>query len=246
MKISWLANPKIRFSILTAIVVLSIIAGRIFHITPNQINQSLGGLSLIHSAIFFFVLYIIGGIFLWYIKDPLKIVGAVVFGAYLSTLLIYLAEIIDAVIYFNLSKILGKEYVESKLTGKYQKFYQRVESLNFGWVFILRSVPLIPYRVLNLTFGISRFSFKKYMIVTVIGSLPRIFWIQFILASLGDIPLLKGISFKNLNASLEVMVEYFQLNSTIFNISVLYFFLAAIAAFKLKSKFFHKETNKKD
>jgi len=215
---------KIRFSVFVVLIVVSIILSQYFSIDQDKINKFLEGTPIIYASFIFVILYVVGTFLIWYLKDPLKVVGAVLFGAYLSTVLIYVAEIINAYIFFNISHLLGQEFVEKNLRGRFKKFYERLENVNLGWIFMLRVVPLIPYRVLDLSFGLSKVRFRKYLIAILLASLPRIFWIQFILASV------RGFS-------IDAMMSYFMENNTIFLFSLIYFILTAIVAFKIKDRF---------
>lgn len=199
------------------------LCGKFFSVEPRAIDEALSRIPLIWSSLAFIAAYIIGTFILWQLKDPLKIVGAVLFGAYLSTFFIYISEIINASIFFALSKKLGKKWVENSLKGRPKRFYENIGNMSLGWIFMLRSIPLIPYRVLDLSFGLSKISLKKYMVVVLLASPLRIFWIQFILASV------KSLSF-------EEMTVYFLQNRPIFLWSLFYFIFAIIIAVKIQKK----------
>lgn len=216
-------KPSVRFLIFTVLLAILIIGGGAFNVDSQKINSFLKEVPFTYSCIVFILLYVVGTFFIWYLKDPLKIVGAVVFGAYTSTALIYVSEIINACIFFNLSNILGKEFVETKLTGRFKSFYEKFKDMNLGLVFILRAAPLVPYRILDLSFGLSKFDFRKYMLVVILASAPRIFVIQFILAAI------KGFS-------MERMTIYLQSNSVVLMWIFLYSLLALAAAFILMKK----------
>jgi len=217
-------NTRVRFLVFIALIVGSIALGQYFSIDQAKINQFLEGIPIGYASLIFIFLYVVGTFLLWYLKDPLKVIGAILFGAYLSTLLIYIAEIINAYIFFNISHILGQDFVERNLKGRFRRFYERLENINIGWIFMLRVVPLIPYRVLDLSFGLSKVRFRKYLLAILLASIPRIFWIQFILASV------RGFS-------IDAMMAYFMENNTIFLFSLIYLILTAIVAFKIKDRF---------
>ncbi len=214
----------IRFAILILLVVLLFVLGNTFSIDHKKINDLLRRISPLYASLIFVFLYVVGTFFIWYLKDPLKIIGAVLFGAYLSTFLIYIAEIINAIIFFNLSNMLGRDFVEQKLKGKFRKFYERLGDVNLGWIFLLRFIPLIPYRVLDLSFGLSKVPLKRYIIAVLLASPLRIFWIQAILASI------KGFSPQK-------VTQYFVEHPGVYIFSFFYFVVALIVAFKMKKKF---------
>ncbi|MCM8831148.1 MAG: VTT domain-containing protein [Candidatus Omnitrophica bacterium] len=177
------------------------------------------------STVSFVILYVIANFVVFFdAKDLLKPIGALIFGAYLSTLLIYIAEIINAYIFFKIARKFGKNYVEKILKGKFKNFYENVSNINFGWLFLLRLLPLIPYRVLDLGFGLTKMSFKKYLPVVLFASPPRIFWIQFILASVGGFYPKKIMQFYTQQPLISIAV-------------FLYFIISLIIAFLLRNKF---------
>ncbi|RKY35103.1 MAG: hypothetical protein DRP69_02725 [Candidatus Duberdicusella sinuisediminis] len=96
--------------------------------------------------------------------------------------------------------------------------------MNLGWVFLLRFIPLIPYRVLDLSFGLSRVPLKRYLLAVVIASPPRIFWIQVILASVKSL-------------SPQKIIGYFSQYPQIYFLSFLYAVVTLIFAFRLKKIF---------
>lgn len=214
---------NLRFAIFIAIIIALIVIGQFFSVTPEQVDSFLQKVPIKWAGVIFVFLYVVGTFFIWYLKDPLKVVGAVIFGAYVSTLLIYIAEIINAVIFFNLSSILGKDFLEKRLPGKFKNLYEKVERLPLGWVFLLRVIPLVPYRVLDASFGLSKFSFRKYMLVVILASLPRIFILQFIAAAA------RGFS-------IERMVDYFLENPFVTWWFIGYFVFAAIIIVMLKKR----------
>jgi uncharacterized membrane protein YdjX (TVP38/TMEM64 family) len=217
------SKTNINFVLFISFIFIFIFAGKIFSVDSESIDSFLKSIPILPASTLFVFVYVLGTFIVWQMKDPLKIVGAVVFGAYLSTLLIYIAEIINAYIFFTLSKVLGRQFVEKRIKGRFKRFYERLENMSNGWVFMLRFVPLIPYRVLDLSFGLSKFPFRKYIIVVLLASPIRIFAIQFVLAAVKD------LSFSGVQT-------YFLENQQVAFCMFLYFLAAVVVAFRLKRK----------
>jgi uncharacterized membrane protein YdjX (TVP38/TMEM64 family) len=217
------SKTNISFFIFLGFIALFIFSDRWFSLDSEKINAYFETIPLMPASVIFVLFYVLGTFIFWQLKDPLKIVSAVVFGAYLSTLLIYIAEIVNAYIFFTLSKVLGRKFVEKKIKGKFRDFYEQLSDMNIGWVFTLRFVPLIPYRVLDLSFGLSNFPFRKYLVIVLLASPIRIFAIQFVLASL------KEFSFIG-------MQEYFLDNQHVVLYLFLYFAAALIVVLKFKRR----------
>lgn len=225
-----LEKYKNELGLLFLIVALAIIwyLGRLYHIDSASIQNYLKKFSLILSALTYIALYVIVTFFIFFSKDLFWLLGAVLFGASLSTLFICIAETINAVILFNLSRKFGRAYVENKLTGKYKYLDEKLGRVSFFWLFIFRAAPLIPYRFLDLAAGLTSIKFGRYLAAVVLGSPLKMFWIQYILAGVGE-----GV-FKDPSS----LTQYFLNNRALFMLSFIYciFIVAVIMKLKYKGK----------
>jgi uncharacterized membrane protein YdjX (TVP38/TMEM64 family) len=216
------------FGLLLLIMALAIIwyLGRSYHIDSASIQDSLKKFPLILSVLTYIALYVIVTFFIFFSKDVFWLLGAVLFGAGPSTLFICIAETINAVILFNLSRKFGRAYVENRLAGKYKYLDEKLGRVSFFWLFIFRAAPLIPYRFLDLAAGLTSIKFGRYLVAVVLGSPIKMFWIQYILAGVGE-----GV-FKD-PASL---TQYFLNNRALFMLSFIYCILIVAVIIKLKYK----------
>lgn len=114
-----LRSPTLaRFLILWILVILFLSAGKFFHFDPQLYQNLLGHFPLWLSAVIFIVLCVGITTFIWVgPKDIFLIVAALLYGPYVSTLLVYIVEMISLPIFFMLSRKLGRGYVEKKLKG---------------------------------------------------------------------------------------------------------------------------------
>ena len=195
-------------------------------IDDGQCQAFLARFPLYLSGPVYIFLYIIVTFFAWLAKDIFKIIGAVVFGAYVSTFLIWMAEMGNAFVMFHFSRKLGRGYVESRLKGRLAYLDQKIDQSGFWGLFILRAFPLVPFRFMDLAAGLTKISFRKYFLIVFISSPLRIFWVQFILAGVG----------KAIFQRPEILVEYLTQNTIIFNVSVVYLFLAVVLLFVVKRR----------
>lgn len=217
-------KDKIKFLTLVIGLVLIWYLGRYFHIRPDKIEVFLVKLPLLASGAIFVVLYVVVTFFLWLSKDIFKLVSAFLFGAYISTLLIFIAETINALVLFRLSRYLGRSFLERSFGKKYSGLDKKLADISPFWLLMFRSVPLVPFRFLDLATGLTDISFKRYLLAVVLGSPVRIFWVQYILAGVG-----KSV-FNNPYA----LVDYLSLNKAVFIFSFLYFILVIFVALKIK------------
>lgn len=216
----------IKFLAFISTIALFWFSGRYFDIDTAAIQQSLRQFPVFYSGLIYIVLYVVISFFIWFSKDVFWFLGAVIFGAYFSALFIWIAEIINAIILFYLARLLGRQFVERYLRGKSKVVDEKLSKINLFWLFILRAAPLIPYRFMDLAAGLTKIKFKKYFIAVVLASPIKIFWIQYVLAGVGE------IVFKDSS----VLVEYFLNNKTLLMFSMVYVILVIMVIYKASRK----------
>jgi uncharacterized membrane protein YdjX (TVP38/TMEM64 family) len=168
---------------ITAILIVAV--GLYFLPPQDDLRRILKGIPLWFSAPVFILLYVAANFVVIDIKDAFKLIGAIVFGAWASALLIYIAELLNAVIFFNLSRKFGQAFVQRILKNG-AVFYDKLSDFKLHWVFLLRAIPVVPYRVLDIVFGLSKMRFGRYMLAVALASFPRVLFIQIPLAAVGS------------------------------------------------------------
>jgi len=218
----------IKFSIFILIILLLIMLGKHFKFEPETLKIYLSRYPLILSGIIFVILYVVVTFFVWLSKDIFRVVSAILFGANISSLLVWIAEVINAYILFHFSRIMGKEFVEKKIFKEKFSYYKELleKRSSFFGLFILRATPLVPFRFMDMFMGLSPISFRYYLLVVLLGSPLRIYWLQFILTSLGM------AVFKEP----QKLIDYLANNKIIFIISLIYVILVIILGVKLIPK----------
>ena len=225
-----MGNIRLKFILLILILATCFWFGKTLAVDFDSIKTYLKNLSPLVSGFIFVALYVSVTFFAWLTKDVFKIVGAVLFGAYLSTFYIWLAEMINALILFHLSRKLGRVFIESQLKGKWARMDKKIEETGFWGIFLLRTVPLVPFRFLDLACGLTRIPFKKYFMIVLLGTPLRIFWIQFILAGVGE-----SIT-RDPRILIPTLVNCLTTNSIIFLWSFLYLCAAVVLIIKIKKR----------
>jgi uncharacterized membrane protein YdjX (TVP38/TMEM64 family) len=211
-------SPQFKFIVFILLLILFWQSGQFFEISEFDYESLLKQLPTGLSSIIFVGLYVGVTFVAWLAKDLFKIVGAIVFGAYLSTTLIWIAEIINAFILFHLSRKLGRDFIQSRLKGGFAKIDEKIARSGFWSIFIFRAFPIIPFRFLDLAVGLTKIPFRKYLMLVILGSPVRIFWIQFVLAGVG----------KAFLKDPQVMVDYLTQNTTVFVLSFIYLIITLI------------------
>ena len=221
-----LHKNKLGFLILVLALFLIWRLGGLFHIDYGAISGRLSNFPIFYGGMIFIALYVVVTFFIWFSKDIFRVIAAVVFGAYWSTLFILIAEVINAFVLFHASRYLGRGFVEKSLRGRSSSFDEKIGRASFLWLFIFRAAPLVPFRFLDLACGLTRITFRKYLLAVILASPVRIFWVQFALAGVGE------AVFKNPYA----LSEYIASNKPLFLLSLAYLALVVVAALKLRDK----------
>ncbi len=105
----------------------------------------------------------------------------VVFGGVKGVLLSFIAAMLSSAVGYQLGNRIGPDYLRhfSRLT---ETILNKISHMNVAGVAIIRNLPLAPFPVVNLVFGISNVSLLTFMTGTFIGLLPG----KLTLAFLGD------------------------------------------------------------
>jgi uncharacterized membrane protein YdjX (TVP38/TMEM64 family) len=213
-----------KFLIFIIAIVLLWYLGRASHIDAQGIENYFKRFPVVYSGILYIALYVVVTFFIWLSKDVFRFAAAIVFGAYWSTLFIWIAETVNAVILFYCARYLGRSFVEKSLKGSSKNLDQKLVKINFFWLFLFRATPLIPFRFLDLASGLTSIAFSRYMWAVVFGSPLRIFWVQYILAGVG----------KSIFRDPGALSGYLSQNPAVFVFSLIYILVVFLVALKLK------------
>jgi len=216
-------NSKVRhiikIFILLFLLILCWYGWRYFNLDVSQIRQKLSEYPLVLSGVIFVVLYVILTSLIWAgPHDVFRIAGAILFGANISTLFIWIGEIFNSCVMFHLSRFLGREYVEQRMKVKADKLDQVVQGHSILGVLAWKINPFIPGRFTDLGYGLTNISFRRYVVPATLANLPRIYWQQYILADLG----------MNFAKDFQATVNYYLENVFFARYTLAYFLLVMI------------------
>jgi uncharacterized membrane protein YdjX (TVP38/TMEM64 family) len=168
----------------TVVVVLSFIPVRQYTISALEYIEGLGSvgyLLFVLLYIAFTVLFLPGSI-------P-TLGGGVIFGVFKGFLLVSLGSTIGAAIAFLLGRFFARSLIERKIKNN-QKFAAIDNAVGTnGWkiVFLTRLSPIFPFNLLNYAYGLTKVSFKEYILASWIGMMPGTLLYVYIGSLVGDI-----------------------------------------------------------
>lgn len=100
------------------------------------------------------------------------LLGAALFGFWISLLLVSFASTIGATIAFLSSRYLLREWVQSKFGSKLNAINQGVEKDGAFYLFSLRLIPVFPFFLINLLMGLTPMTIARFYLTSQIGMLP--------------------------------------------------------------------------
>jgi uncharacterized membrane protein YdjX (TVP38/TMEM64 family) len=192
----------------------------------GHIRNILNNFPLLYSSLIYVILYVVVTFFIFFSKDAFWLMGALVFGAGLSALLISVAEVINAFILFSLSRKLGRGFIEKNSPAKYRNFDEKLGHISFAWLLVFRVAPLIPYKFMDLSAGLTKIDIRKYLAAAALGTPFKMFWIQYIISGVG-----RGVLYDP-----RAVAEYFLHNKIILVSGLFYLILVVLAVIKMRSK----------
>lgn len=211
-----LSKPTLHFILFLLLIALMWSLGGALHIDLMKVREWLSHYPIWFSGSLYVLIYVGLTAFLWIgTIDFFRISGALLFGPYWSTLFVFIAETANASILFLLSRKLGREFVEEKFHLKKDDRTYSPDNAGFWTALILRVNPLVPFRFMDLGFGLTKLPFQKYFWAVVLGSPLRIFWLQYVIAGMGE------LVFKNPMA----MFQYFQEHPAVYAFNAIYLFV---------------------
>lgn len=219
------SEPRTQFCILIIVLAALIGIGILFDFDQAKWVEYFRQFSHPWAGIFFVAVYVGLTFVVWFAKDLLRIAGAMVFGPYWSTVFIWIGELANACIFFQMSRKLGRAYVSERFHLKEESLARAGRKGSVWHIFLLRSLPILPFRLLDLAYGLSSVTFRKYLLVSAFALPVRIFWVQFVLAAMG------GAIFDIPRA-----MAYFEQNILALWLSFLYLALSALAVLFLRKR----------
>ena len=200
-------TPTVRFLLLIGFLIGLWFLGQTLNIDLDHVHAWLAQYPLWLSGLLYIIIYVGVTTLLWFgTIDFFRITGALLFGPYVSAALVYIAEICNASILFMVSRKLGREFVVQKFKLKSQDLQYAKSNTGFRWALALRMNLLVPYRFMDIGFGLTKVFFTKYFLAIVLGSPARILLVQLFIAGIGDVLFKKNVTPQEL---FNVLSSYF-------------------------------------
>ncbi len=109
-----------------------------------------------------------------FLAPVLAATGGLLFGPVAGTLLAILSSTATSLVPFLVARRLGQGWVEARLAGtRFQGVLARAnQGSGFGFILLLRLVPVMPWELQNYVAGVTRVALPAYLAATLLGSAP--------------------------------------------------------------------------
>ena len=105
----------------------------------------------------------------------LDLAAGLLFSVFNGVLYITVASTLSAILLFWLARLLGQSFVEKIIERRFPKlihYDKKISQNEFMTAFFFRIIPIFPFQGMSLILGLSKISFAKYLLGTIIGALP--------------------------------------------------------------------------
>lgn len=102
----------------------------------------------------------------------IKMLSGFFFGFYMGAIYNIAATLLACAVGFGISRYAFKELFERLYYDRLKTLESDIEENGFYYFLSLRLVMVVPYFLINILAGISRISFKKYLLSSALGVMP--------------------------------------------------------------------------
>lgn len=102
----------------------------------------------------------------------MTLAGGTLFGFVPGTIVVSFASSIGATLACFVARYLFQDMVQNRFRDRLQKVNQGIEHEGGFYLFTLRLIPVVPFFVINLVMGLTRFPLLRFYWVSQLGMLP--------------------------------------------------------------------------
>jgi uncharacterized membrane protein YdjX (TVP38/TMEM64 family) len=148
----------------------------------RQIMDSVG----VFWAPVLYILFYAAGVCLFLPGSLLTGLGAAVFGAYWGFVYVWIGAMLGAGAAFFIGRFLGRDFAASLIGGRLKKYDEAIERNGFATVLYLRLV-YFPFTPMNFGMGLTRVTFRDYIVGTGLGIMVGTFIFTFFIGTLKEV-----------------------------------------------------------
>lgn len=174
-------TPWLRLLGALALLTAVALALRAGWLDPSRVQEFILSFGLM-APVIWVLLYLVA-VFIPYATTIMTVAAGLAFGVFWGTLLTYSVTLFASLLPFTVARRLGRDWVERRVGNtRMERYVELINRHAFLIFFYLRLIPSIPYEIQNHIAGVSRISYRHFLLASALGNGP----ILVILAFLGD------------------------------------------------------------
>ena len=104
----------------------------------------------------------------------LAISGGLAFGLGWGSIYTMIGALMGATLAFFITRTIGNSAINNLMDKKFKGAKKYTDKMGIEVILLLRLIPLFPFDIVSYLAGLSNIKFKKYIIGTIIGTIPGI------------------------------------------------------------------------
>ncbi len=113
-----------------------------------------------------------------FLLTPLDVFAAMAghsFGPWLGTLLTAFGALLSCMVIYGISRQIGMRFIRPWLAANLPMTFKFIQSQGWKLILATRFIPILPYDLLSLVYGIFNFNWRHVFLLSFFASLPEIF-----------------------------------------------------------------------
>jgi uncharacterized membrane protein YdjX (TVP38/TMEM64 family) len=176
-------RPRAWARILGAMVVL-VAVGLVLRagwFDPSRVKEFILSFGVL-APVIWSLLYL-AAVFIPYATTVMTVAAGLAFGVVWGAILTYGVTLFASLLPFTVSRRLGRDWVEERLGNtRVERYVELINRHAFLILFYLRLIPSVPYEIQNHIAGVTRITYRHFLLASALGNGP----ILVILVLLGD------------------------------------------------------------
>jgi uncharacterized membrane protein YdjX (TVP38/TMEM64 family)/pimeloyl-ACP methyl ester carboxylesterase len=120
-------------------------------------------------------------------------IGGASFGPFWGSVLTVLGAALSAMAVYYPGHIIGKKFVRPWLSANLPSTWQLLRTQDYKVIFVTRFIPLFPFDVMSLLYGMADFHAKRVFVFTLIGAIPEVFFFASFGEPASDEAMMRGL-----------------------------------------------------
>jgi len=102
----------------------------------------------------------------------MMVMSGILFGPFVGSVALWTGLLLGSIAAFLIARLLAQDFISARLGGRTARFNEQLKDNGFSVVLIARLLGLPPYELVNYASGLSKISFRDFLLATMLGSIP--------------------------------------------------------------------------